>query len=192
MSTRLILVGIAAVSLAGVAVAALSVTGAGATFPYPIYSKWFYEYHKLHPDVEINYKSLGSTAGIEQVTAGKVDFGASDGPMNDQQVLGFKQQRQCDVLHFPTVLGAVVPTYHLPGATTDLNFTPAALAGIFLGKITSGTTRRSPRRTPRSTSQIAPLPWCTVLRRAAQHISGPTTSRKSARNGNKKWALGKP
>jgi phosphate transport system substrate-binding protein len=136
LSTRLILVGIAAVSLAGVAVAALSVTGAGATFPYPIYSKWFYEYHKLHPDVEINYKSLGSTAGIEQVTAGKVDFGASDGPMNDQQVLGFKQQRQCDVLHFPTVLGAVVPTYHLPGATTDLNFTPAALAGIFLGKIT--------------------------------------------------------
>ena len=136
LSTRLILVSIVAVSLAGVAVAALSVTGAGATFPYPMYSKWFYEYHKLHPDVEINYKSLGSTAGIRQVTEGTVDFGASDGPMNDQQMQEFKQKRNCEILHFPTVLGADVPTYHIPGVTTELNFTPAALAGIFLGKIT--------------------------------------------------------
>jgi phosphate transport system substrate-binding protein len=132
----MIAVGIAAISLAGVAVAALSLTGAGATFPYPMYSKWFYEYHKLHPDVEINYKALGSAAGIEQVTEGKVDFGASDGPMSDQQLQEFKQKRKCDVLHFPTVLGADVPTYHIPGVATEIHFTPAALAGIFLGKIT--------------------------------------------------------
>ena len=94
MSRRLILVSIAAALLAGVAVAALSVTGAGATFPYPMYSKWFNEYHKMHPDLEINYQSLGSGAGIKQVTEGTVDFGASDGPMNDQQLQEFKDETQ--------------------------------------------------------------------------------------------------
>lgn len=136
MSRRLILVSIAAALLAGVAVAALSVTGAGATFPYPMYSKWFNEYHKMHPDLEINYQSLGSGAGIKQVTEGTVDFGASDGPMNDQQLQEFKAKRNCEILHFPTVLGADVPTYNIPGVTAELKFTPAALAGIFLGKIT--------------------------------------------------------
>jgi phosphate transport system substrate-binding protein len=136
LTRRLILVSIAAASLAGVALAALSVTGAGATFPYPIYSKWFNEYHKLHPDLEINYQSLGSGAGIQQVTQGTVDFGASDGPMNDKQLQEFKEKRQCEILHFPTVMGADVPTYNIPGVTGELNFTPAALAGIFLGKIT--------------------------------------------------------
>jgi len=133
---RLILPAVAAASLAGVAFAALSLTGAGATFPYPMYSKWFNEYNKLHPDIQINYQSRGSGAGVQQVTEGTVDFGASDGPMNDKQLQTFKEKRGCEALHFPTVLGADVPVYNIPGVTADLNFTPAALAGIYLGKIT--------------------------------------------------------
>jgi phosphate transport system substrate-binding protein len=105
---------------------------AGATFPYPIYSKWFTEYNRLHPDIEINYQSIGSGGGIRQLQAGTVDFGASDMPLNDQMLNDFKFK----VLHFPTVLGAVVPTYNIQGVTQELNFTPDALAGIFLGKIT--------------------------------------------------------
>jgi len=111
---------------------ALLVNGAGATFPYPIYSKWFDEYHKLHPDIEINYQSIGSGGGIRQVIAGTVDFGATDGPMTDEQ-LG---QAKTKILHFPTVMGADVPTYNIPGVSQELNFTPEALAGIYLGKIT--------------------------------------------------------
>jgi phosphate transport system substrate-binding protein len=111
--------------------------GAGATFPYPIYSKWFNQYHQEHPDVEINYQSIGSGGGIAQVTAGTVDFGASDGPMKDEQLSAFKQQRGTAVIHFPTVLGADVPAYNIPGVKEELKFTPEALAGIFLGKITS-------------------------------------------------------
>jgi phosphate transport system substrate-binding protein len=111
---------------------AQNINAAGATFPYPIYSKWFDEYHKLHPNIQINYQSIGSGGGISQVTAKTVDFGASDGPMSDDQLskAGFK------ILHFPTVLGAAVLTYNIPGVSADLNFTPEALAGIFLGKIT--------------------------------------------------------
>jgi phosphate transport system substrate-binding protein len=112
------------------------IVGAGATFPYPMYSKWFNEYNKLHPDIQINYQSIGSGGGIKQVTEGTVDFGASDGPMNDQQIKDFQEKRGRGVLHLPTVLGAVVPTYNLPGITAELNFTANALAGIFLGKIT--------------------------------------------------------
>src|ERR1700738_1068811 len=115
---------------------ALSITGAGATFPNPIYSKWFDEYHKIKPNIEINYQSVGSGAGIKQVTEGTVDFGASDGPMNDDQLKAFQEKHGFGILHFPTVLGAVVPTYNIPGVTAGLNFTPDALAGIFLGKIT--------------------------------------------------------
>ena len=114
----------------------ISLTGAGATFPYPMYSKWFDEYHKLHPEIEVNYQSIGSGGGIRQVTEGTVDFGASDGPMTDEQLKAFQEKRGCAVLHFPTVLGADVPVYNVPGVATDLNFTPEALAGIFLGKIT--------------------------------------------------------
>ena len=108
------------------------INGAGATFPYPIYSKWFDAYHKLHPDIQINYQSIGSGGGIRQVLAGTVDFGATDGPMTDEQLGKAKMQ----ILHFPTVLGAVVPTYNIPGVSQALKFTPEALAGIFLGKIT--------------------------------------------------------
>ena len=113
-----------------------NLTGAGATFPFPIYSKWFDEYGKLHPTVRINYQSLGSGAGIRQVTEGTVDFGASDGPMNEEQLAAFREKNGIGILHFPTVLGAVVPTYNLAEVTEELKFTPEALAGIFMGKIT--------------------------------------------------------
>ena len=114
---------------------AQSLNGAGATFPYPMYSKWFNEYHNLHPNIQINYQSIGSGGGIRQVTEGTVDFGATDGPMNNDQLAAFKQKRGTSVLHFPTVLGANVPAYTIPGVTAELNFTPEALAGIFLGTI---------------------------------------------------------
>ncbi|MGD0759178.1 MAG: phosphate ABC transporter substrate-binding protein PstS [Candidatus Sulfotelmatobacter sp.] len=116
-------------------VAALGQTklnGAGATFPYPMYSKWFSEYHKLHSDIEINYQSIGSGGGIRQVSEGTVEFGASDMPMNDEQLKAAKSK----ILNIPTVLGAVVPVYSVPGVSADLKFTPDVLAGIFLGRIT--------------------------------------------------------
>jgi phosphate transport system substrate-binding protein len=106
--------------------------GAGASFPYPIYAKWFSDYNKLHSDIQINYQSIGSGGGIRQLLSGTVDFGASDAPMTDEQ-LG---QAKTKILHFPTVLGAVVPTYNIPGVSQELNFTPDALVGIYLGKIT--------------------------------------------------------
>src|SRR6266446_6597512 len=115
----------------------LSITGAGATFPYPMYSKWFDEYHKKNANLEINYQSIGSGGGIKQVTEGTVDFGATDGPMNDDQLKAFQDKHNgTGILHFPTVLGAAVPTYNVEGVSTPLNFTPDALAGIFLGKVT--------------------------------------------------------
>ena len=110
-----------------------TLNGAGATFPYPMYSKWFSEYHKLHPEIEINYQSIGSGGGIRQVLAQTVDFGASDGPMTDQQLA----EAKIKILHIPTVLGGVVPAYNIPGVSGDVKFTPEALAGIFLGKITA-------------------------------------------------------
>jgi phosphate transport system substrate-binding protein len=112
-----------------------NLTGAGATFPYPIYSKWFNEYQKVNNLIQINYQSQGSGAGIRQVTEGTVDFGASDQPMTDEQLAAYQEARKSPVLHFPTVMGAVVPTYNIPGVTGEIKFTPAALAGIFLGKI---------------------------------------------------------
>src|SRR5205085_3301574 len=109
-----------------------NLNGAGATFPNPIYSKWFSEYHKAHSGVQINYQSIGSGGGIKQLQAKTVDFGASDGPMSDEQLSAtpFK------VFHIPTVLGAVVPAYNLPSVKAELKFTPEVLAGIFLGHIT--------------------------------------------------------
>src|ERR1700758_1506523 len=110
-----------------------TLNGAGATFPYPIYSKWFSEYHKLHSNVEINYQSIGSGGGIRQLTAGTVDFGASDGPMSDQQL----QEAKFKIFHIPTVLGAVVPAFNVPGVKGDLRFSPQVIADICLLKITS-------------------------------------------------------
>ena len=110
-----------------------TLNGAGATFPNPMYQKWFSEYHKAHPDIQFNYQSIGSGGGIRQVLAQTVDFGASDGPMSDEQL----SQAKTKILHIPTVMGAVVPAYNVPGVSGELKFTPEALAGIFLGKITT-------------------------------------------------------
>ncbi len=114
----------------------LAINAAGATFPYPIYSKWFDVYHTAQPTIQINYQSIGSGGGIRQLTAGTVDFGASDMPMNDDQIKEFQTKNGFSVLHFPTVLGAVVPTYNLPQVSADLKFSEKALAGIYLGTIT--------------------------------------------------------
>jgi phosphate transport system substrate-binding protein len=108
-----------------------TLNGAGATFPNPMYSKWFSEYHKLHSDVQMNYQPIGSGGGIHQVIVGTVDFGASDMPMTDDQL----KEAKFKVLNIPTVLGAVVPAYNIPGVTGEVKFTPEALAGIFLGTI---------------------------------------------------------
>ncbi|MFB3825454.1 MAG: phosphate ABC transporter substrate-binding protein PstS [Bryobacteraceae bacterium] len=110
---------------------AIMLNGAGATFPYPIYAKWFDEYHRQRPDARINYQAIGSGGGIRQLQAGTVDFGASDMPVGDAELAKFP----VPVLHFPTVAGAVVPMYNLPGVAQDLNFTPRGLAGIMLGTI---------------------------------------------------------
>jgi phosphate transport system substrate-binding protein len=101
-----------------------------------MYSKWFDEYHNKNTNLEINYQSIGSGGGIKQITEGTVDFGASDGPMNDEQLKAYQDKHGFAILHFPTVLGADVPTYNIPGVDAELNFTPEAIAGIFLGKIT--------------------------------------------------------
>jgi phosphate transport system substrate-binding protein len=126
----LLVVGLLVIALS--AAQAQKLTGAGATFPYPIYSKWFSEYSAAHPGVEINYQSIGSGGGIRQVTTGLVDFGASDMPMTDQLLAESKVK----LIHLPTVLGAVVPVYNVPGMGV-LKFSPDVLADIYLGKIAS-------------------------------------------------------
>jgi len=130
--TLLLLCALVALS----AVGQTTLNGAGATFPNPIYSKWFSEYHKLHPDIEVNYQSIGSGGGIRQVTEGTVDFGASDMPMTDGQLAEAQTKRKTRILNIPSVLGADVPAYNVPGVSGDVKFTPEALAGIFLGTIT--------------------------------------------------------
>jgi phosphate transport system substrate-binding protein len=119
--------------VAGLAAQNLTINGAGATFPNPIYSKWFDEYNKMHSNVRINYQPVGSGAGVRQITAGTVFFGASDGPMTNDQLLAAPSK----ILHFPTVLGGVVPVYHINGVTAELKFTGQVLADIYLGKITT-------------------------------------------------------
>lgn len=114
--------------------AQVSLTGAGATFPAPIYQKWFSQYQSIG-NAQINYQANGSGGGIKGVTEGTVDFGASDMPMTDEQLKEYKGKHSADVLMFPTVLGAAVPTYNVPGIPQELNFTPEALAGIYLGTI---------------------------------------------------------
>jgi phosphate transport system substrate-binding protein len=109
-----------------------TINGAGATFPAPIYQKWFEEFRKQHPDIQINYQAIGSGGGIRQLTEGTVDFGASDMPMTDEQI---KAITKYHALHFPTVLGGIVPTYNVAGVSGDLKFSGETLAGIFLGTI---------------------------------------------------------
>jgi phosphate transport system substrate-binding protein len=128
---RTLIAGALLIGMAAAAPAQLLINGAGATFPYPIYAKWFDEFHKTNPKAQINYQSQGSGAGIRQLQAGTVDFGASDSPMTDEQL----SKAGTKVIHFPTVLGAVVPAYNVAGVKQELNFTAEALAGIFLGKI---------------------------------------------------------
>lgn len=132
MFARLILVVLSICLVASTAPAQLLINGAGATFPYPVYAKWFDEYRKVNRQVQFNYQSIGSGGGIRQLQAGTVDFGASDSPMTDDQLAKSKFA----VLHFPTVVGAVVPVYNVAGVRQELNLTDTALAGIFLGKIT--------------------------------------------------------
>ena len=117
---------------AGASAQKVQINGAGATFPYPIYSKWFSEYNKLHPDIEVNYQSIGSGGGIRQISNETVFFGASDGPMTDEQLHAAPGK----ILHFPSVLGGDVPVYNIPGVDAELKFTGKVLADIFLGKIT--------------------------------------------------------
>ena len=136
MKTK-ILAAVAILALAASAAVAqshdpMNLNAAGATFPYPIYSKWFDAYHQLHSDISINYQSIGSGGGIQQLKAGTVDFGASDMPLKDELLAQFSFK----ILQFPTVLGAVMPTYNIPGVTAELKFTPQALADIYLGKVT--------------------------------------------------------
>ncbi len=119
------------VGFSSIAASAQNINGAGATFPYPIYSRWFSEFAKVHPGVHINYQSIGSGGGIRQVSEGTVDFGATDGPMSDDQVRNAKVK----TIHVPTVLGAVVPVYNIPGLNREINFSPDVIAGIYLGKI---------------------------------------------------------
>lgn len=130
--SMLLLLGLAVAASAQPPDSTVLLNAAGATFPYPIYSKWFNVYHTAHPNLQINYQSIGSGGGIRQLLAGTVDFGASDGPMTDEQLA----QAKIKVLHFPTVLGADVPSYNIPGLSAELNFTQKALADIYLGQIT--------------------------------------------------------
>jgi phosphate transport system substrate-binding protein len=131
VNLKFIAVGVLALMTAGAN--AQNLNGAGATFPYPIYSKWFSEYKEVNPGVQINYQSIGSGGGIQQVTSGTVDFGAADVPMTDEQLAKAKVK----VMALPTVLGAVVPVYNIPGVNKDLNFSGDVIADIYLGKISS-------------------------------------------------------
>ena len=128
----LLLLGLAVAASAQPPDNTVLLNAAGATFPYPIYSKWFSDYHQAHPNIQINYQSIGSGGGIQQLKAGTVDFCASDMPLNDQ-LLG---QFNLKIIQFPTVLGAVVPTYNIPGVNGELKFTAKALSDIYLGKVT--------------------------------------------------------
>lgn len=141
---------LAMAAMLGMSSGQVLINAAGATFPYPMYSKWFDQYHKLYPNIQINYQSLGSGAGIRLVTEGTVDFGATDGPMNEEQLKQFREKWGSDVLHFPTVLGAVVPCYNVPGLSDELNFTAHALAGIFLGNIKKWNDPELARANPKS------------------------------------------
>src|SRR5580698_5815431 len=128
---------VALLGFTGAASAQTLINGSGATFPEPIYTKWFSEFKKSHPTSQINYTATGSGAGIKAVTEGTVDFGASDAILSDDQLKAFRDSHGgATLLCFPTVMGAAVLTYNVPGVTGDLKLTPDAIAGIYLGKIT--------------------------------------------------------
>ncbi|MEO6830238.1 MAG: phosphate ABC transporter substrate-binding protein PstS [Acidobacteriaceae bacterium] len=130
------LLALALITTASAFAQQVSLTGAGSTFAYPLYSTWASEYYKLHSNIQVNYQSIGSGGGIRQLIASTVDFGATDGPMTDREQQEARSKRGTGILHFPTALGADVPSYNIPGVRAELKFTPAALAGIYLGHIT--------------------------------------------------------
>ncbi len=113
----------------------MQLNGAGATFPFPLYSKWFDEYAKINKDAKINYQSIGSGGGIKQITEGTVDFGATDSPMNEEETKAAETKNNIKIDHIPTVLGAVVLTYNLPGIEKTINLSGELIAEIYLGKI---------------------------------------------------------
>lgn len=135
------------------AAGAQNLTAAGATFPYPIYNKWFSEYAQAHPSVHINYQSIGSGGGKKQAGDGTVDFGASDGPMSDEELAAAKIK----LMHIPTVLGAVVPVYNVPGVSRDLNFSGDVIADIYLGKITKWNDSRIAKDNPGASLPDKPI-----------------------------------
>ncbi|MBV9480781.1 MAG: phosphate ABC transporter substrate-binding protein PstS [Acidobacteria bacterium] len=150
MIRRLVFLSLAlAISVVG----QTALNGAGATFPNPMYSKWFSDYHKLHPEVQINYQAIGSGGGIRQVLAGTVDFGASDSPMTDEQLA----QAKVKILHVPTVLGAVVPAYNVPGVSEEVKFSPEVIADICLGKISNWNDRSIAKDNPNLTLPDRPI-----------------------------------
>jgi phosphate transport system substrate-binding protein len=139
MSTKFKIAALAVLAAAGLALANdIQVTGAGATFPYPIYGKWFQEFRNVRKDVQINYQAKGSSTGIQMLTEGTVDFGASDKPMSDKELAAVK----VPTLHFPTVLGAVVPIFHIPGYDKELKLTGDVIGDIYAGKITNWDDKR--------------------------------------------------
>src|SRR5437899_5420049 len=129
-NSRVALLSTLALASAALAADKMLITGAGATFPYPLYSKWFSDYNKLHPEVQINYQSIGSGGGIKQITEKTVDFGASDAPMSDEEMA-----KAPGIQHIPTVLGAVVVVFNVPGMN-ELRLTPESISAIFRGQIT--------------------------------------------------------
>jgi phosphate transport system substrate-binding protein len=144
--------GLASGAFAGPAVGQMLMNGAGATFPYPLYSKWFEEYTRVDPEVRFNYQSIGSGGGIRQISERTVDFGATDGPMTDEQL----KKAPGELVHIPTVLGAVVAIYNLPGGP-KLQFTGEVLADIFLGKITKWNDERIKALNPTASLPNQPI-----------------------------------
>jgi len=161
-------------ALATIGASAQNINGAGATFPYPIYSKWFNEYSQQHPNVKINYQPIGSGGGIRQVSEGTVDFGATDGPMSDEQIAGAKIKTQ----HIPTVLGAVVPVYNLPGVNKDINFSGDVIADIYLGKIKKWNDPQIAKDNPGSACRTRRFSRFIVPKAAAQRIYSRTICRR--------------
>ena len=150
---RLLIGLLAVVSLATAAQAETLVNGAGATFPYPLYAKWFSEYAKVNSAVKFNYQSIGSGGGIKQITARTVDFGASDKALSDAEL----KAAPGELLHIPTVMGAVVVTYNIPGVTKGLRLTPETLTNIYLGKITKWNDPKLTKDNPKVVLPNAPI-----------------------------------
>lgn len=168
-AARTLCAAVAALLVAAPALAQ-NLTGAGATFPYPLYSKWFDEYGKVKPGARINYQSIGSGGGIRQITDRTVDFGASDAIMTEEQL-----SKAPGILHIPTVAGAVAVIYNLPGAKGKLNLDGETLAGIFLGSISTWNDPKLVKLNPGSPCRRSPSPWCTAATVRARPTSSPTT-----------------